>query len=81
MTRFADFIRETAATDLQLACHLVDWAFFADPTNPVAQQLVLEVYRERILDSSSNTQEILAYVDHMTAARAMQLELEVEPQR
>jgi alkyl sulfatase BDS1-like metallo-beta-lactamase superfamily hydrolase len=66
------FARETARTDLRLACHLADQAFRADPGDPLARQLVLDVYLARILDPSSNTQEILAYLDQMARARAAQ---------
>jgi alkyl sulfatase BDS1-like metallo-beta-lactamase superfamily hydrolase len=69
----ASAAREAAKTDIQLACHLADWAYYADPQSPIAQQLVIDVYKQRILDPASNTQEILAYVDHMTEARAGQL--------
>jgi alkyl sulfatase BDS1-like metallo-beta-lactamase superfamily hydrolase len=62
--------RSLAATDLPLACHLADWAWYADSGDPEAQQLVLEVYRRRILDPAANTQEILVYLDHMAAAHA-----------
>jgi len=68
--------RSLAETDVQLACHFADWAFLADPDHPAAQQLVLDVYKNRITDGRSNTQEILAYVDHMTDARRRQLERE-----
>jgi glyoxylase-like metal-dependent hydrolase (beta-lactamase superfamily II) len=71
--QLASVARETAKTDIQLACHLADWAYYADPSSPLAQQLIIDVYKQRILDPASNTQEILAYVDHMTEARAGQL--------
>ena len=38
------------------------------------QQLVIDVYRARIVDTRSNTQEMLAYLDAMTAARRRQIE-------
>ncbi len=60
--------------DVQLASHFADWAFHANPTDPGAQQLVIDVYRERILDPASNTQEMLAYLDAMTAARQAQID-------
>ena len=59
--------------DVQLACHFADWAWLAAPENPAVQQLVLTAYRARILDEDSNTQEMLAYIDAMTAARSRQL--------
>jgi len=65
---------EVANTDLQLACHLTDWAFLAEPENPEVQRLVIEIYRRRILDPHSNTQEMLTYLDAMAAARTLELE-------
>jgi alkyl sulfatase BDS1-like metallo-beta-lactamase superfamily hydrolase len=59
--------------DVQLACHFADWAWLAAPEDPAVQQLVLDAYRARILDEDSNTQEMLAYIDAMTAARSRQL--------
>jgi hypothetical protein len=37
------------------------------------QQLVIDVYRARIMDPATNTQELLTYLDQMTAARTRQL--------
>ena len=74
MEKLAARARELAETDLRLACHLADWAFLADPTDPLAQALVLETYKQRILDPESNTQEMVAYVDAMAAARQAQLD-------
>ena len=68
------FINNESRSDIQLASHFADLAFIARPEDPRVQELVLDVYRARILDPASNTQEILAYVDQMTAARARQLE-------
>ena len=66
--------RTLATTDLVMATHLTDWAWFAQPNNASVQQLVIDVYRLRILDESANTQEILAYVEIMAQARQRQLE-------
>jgi alkyl sulfatase BDS1-like metallo-beta-lactamase superfamily hydrolase len=74
MEKLAARARELAETDLRLACHLADWAFLADPTDPLAQTLVLEIYKRRILDPESNTMEMLTYVDAMAAARQAQLD-------
>ncbi|WP_062266605.1 MBL fold metallo-hydrolase [Endozoicomonas arenosclerae] len=63
-------------TDIVLASHLADWAWMADPDNANVQKLVIDVYRERINDLRSNTQEILAYLDQMTLARSKQLQRE-----
>lgn len=59
--------------ELDLAAHLADWAFYAEPADPTAQDLVIEVYRRRIEDPRTNTQERLAYLDAMVAAREAQL--------
>jgi alkyl sulfatase BDS1-like metallo-beta-lactamase superfamily hydrolase len=68
--------RELIPTDVQLACHLADWAFLADPEDPLAQALVLETYRARILHEDSNTMEMLSYLDAMVAARAARMRAE-----
>jgi alkyl sulfatase BDS1-like metallo-beta-lactamase superfamily hydrolase len=60
-------------SDVQLACHLADWAFLAQPDHPDVQALVIETYGLRILDPESNTMEMLTYIDQMTAARTLQL--------
>ena len=56
--------------DLTLASHFVDWAYYADPDNSKVQELVLLVYKKRILDENSMTQEMLVYLDQMTEIRA-----------
>lgn len=66
--------RASFASDLQMASHLADWAWLAAPDDPDVQQLVVDVYLARIVDTRSNTQEMLAYLDAMTAARSRQLE-------
>lgn len=63
------FSRELSGVDLTLASHFTDWAYYADPENPEVQQLVLEIYRRRILSDESVTQEMLVYLDHMAAVR------------
>lgn len=75
MKRFVGRARAVADEDLALASHLADWAFLADPTSPLAQQLVIDVYRRRVLDPRTNTQEMLEYVDAMAEARRRQLGL------
>lgn len=65
--------RELIATDITLASHLADWAWFAEPDDPLAHQLVLDVYRERILSPDSLTQESVAYLDHMAAVKQRQM--------
>jgi alkyl sulfatase BDS1-like metallo-beta-lactamase superfamily hydrolase len=66
--------RELAMSDIKLACHLTDWAFLAYPRDPDVQALVIEVYKRRVLDKESNTQEMLNYVDVMAQARQYQLD-------
>ena len=73
MEALAAEARALVRDDIRLACHLADWAFLADPGDATAQQLILDVYKARIIDPASNTQEILAYLDHMADARARQL--------
>jgi alkyl sulfatase BDS1-like metallo-beta-lactamase superfamily hydrolase len=73
MEGLATYARGVAARDVRLASHLVDYAFYADPEHPTAQELVLEIYKQRILDPRSNTMEMLEYLGAMTEARAQQL--------
>ena len=68
--------RDLLDTDVAQACHLADWAWLADPNDPDVQQIVIDVYRARILDPASNTQEMLVYLDQMGAARALQMKTE-----
>lgn len=58
-------------SDLAMAAHIADWAFLAEPENEDVQRLVIEVYSMRIMDPASNTQEMLAYLDHMAKVRGM----------
>ena len=58
--------RALAESDPSIACHLADWAYYADPGNRDAAQAVLDVYRTRIVTAHGNTQEVLMYLDHMT---------------
>jgi len=74
MERLDERAREILEGDSQLASQYADWAFEADPRDPLAQQLVIDVYRERILDPNCRTQEALAYIDAMTAARQAQID-------
>lgn len=66
--------RELIASDIKMACHLADWAWYADPDDPIAQQLVIDVYRNRVLDDDTNTMELLNYIKVMTEARDRQLQ-------
>jgi glyoxylase-like metal-dependent hydrolase (beta-lactamase superfamily II) len=65
---------ELTGSDVQLASHLIDWAWSAEPDDPLVQQAVIDVYLARIQDPDSNVQEILAYLDTMVGARHAQLE-------
>ena len=70
---FVGHARILLDTDLRLACHLADWAFEAEPSHAAVQQLVLDAYRSRIRDPTTNVQEILVYIDQMAAVRALQM--------
>lgn len=48
-------------------------AWYANPGNSVAQQLVIDVYRNRVIDKDTNTMEMLNYIKVMTEARQAQL--------
>jgi len=61
--------RSLSTSDPTMACHLADWAYFADPESVEAAQAVIDVYRDRVLHGSRNTQELLVLLDHMTDAR------------
>ncbi len=71
---FLEQVRARADTDLAVACHLVDWAYFAAPHDPDVQKLVIELYGRRVRDPNTPTQEALAYFDHMALVRALMLE-------
>ncbi len=66
--------REVLAGDVVMASHMAEWAYYAEPDNPSSQQLIIDVYKARILDDNSNTQEMLAYLDIMAEARARQMQ-------
>ena len=61
--------RELIQKDLRLASHLADWLFYARPWNKSVQDYVHDVYKARILAPSSNTMEMLTYLDQMARAR------------
>ncbi|MEO2167255.1 MAG: alkyl sulfatase dimerization domain-containing protein, partial [bacterium] len=73
MGALTDRARELIDSDLQMASHLADWAFYADPDDARAQAIIIDVYRARILDPATNTQEALTYIDQMSRAREHQL--------
>jgi len=61
-------VNELVDEDLVMACHLIDWAFLAEPDNPDVMRLTIEVYKRRMI-VSTNTQEALAYLEQMVIAR------------
>lgn len=63
------YSRKLSNSNLVLASHFADWAYFADPYNEKVQQLVLDIYSQRIMSAESVTQEMLVYLDHMSAVR------------
>ena len=68
--------RELMDSDIALASHLADWAFFAAPDDPAAQQLVLDVYRQRILRPDCYTQaERLRNIDYLTHSDSRSFQL------
>jgi alkyl sulfatase BDS1-like metallo-beta-lactamase superfamily hydrolase len=70
MNNLINHINNLIPYDLALASHFVDWAYYAEPDNKEVQELVLVVYKNRILDEKSMTQEMLVYLDQMTEIRA-----------
>ena len=68
MPAISRYARDLTNRDIRLAYHLADWLFYARPDNSEVQQLVVDVYKARILDPDTNTQEMLTYLDQMTAA-------------
>lgn len=61
-------------TNIKMACHLADWAFFAEPENREVQKLIMDIYSHRIMDPQSTTQEMLVYLDHMALVRGLMKE-------
>ena len=72
--------KDVAQTDIVMASHLSDWAFFAEPNNRAAQDFAIEVYKNRLLDPAVPEQEALAYYDHIALVRALQLEADSSPE-
>ena len=66
--------RALITSDIKMASHLADWAWYANPNDPIAQQLVIDVYRHRVIDKNTNTMEMLNYIKAMTDARQAQLD-------
>ena len=68
--RFAAKARALVAEgNLALASHLADWAWYADPSDPVAQRLVVDVYVARVLDPRTLLQERIEYLNRAAEAR------------
>jgi alkyl sulfatase BDS1-like metallo-beta-lactamase superfamily hydrolase len=65
--------RAVLASDVVMASHLADWAWLAEPGDSAVQQLVIDVYRARVIEPATNTQEMLTYIDQMAQARSAQL--------
>jgi len=74
INKLINMSRKLIESDIVMACHLADWAFLAEPENEEVRKLVIEAYSYRIMDSRSNTQEMLAYLDHMALVRGMMRE-------
>ena len=67
--------RELSVKDPVMACHLVDWAFFADEHHLEAARAVIDVYRDRIIHDTKNTQQVLVFLDQMAEARIRLLDV------
>lgn len=70
MDQLIKHIKRLIPSDLALASHFVDWAYYAEPENDEVHELVMSIYKKRILEESSKTQEMLVYLDRMTEIRA-----------
>lgn len=60
-------------SDPQMASIVADWAWLANPENQAVEEMVIKVYKARIMSSDTMTQERLAYLDHIMRIRAQQL--------
>ena len=66
--------RKQLETDIVMASHMADWAFYAAPNDPDAQDFAVAVYKQRLLDPAVPEQEALTYFDHIALIRALQTE-------
>ncbi|MEM9667877.1 MAG: MBL fold metallo-hydrolase [Pseudomonadota bacterium] len=70
---FLERAEKVAETDLALASHMADWAFFAEPDNDDVRAFAIDTYTTRLLDPGVTEQEALTYFDHAALVRALQL--------
>jgi alkyl sulfatase BDS1-like metallo-beta-lactamase superfamily hydrolase len=68
--KLVEHTKMLADENLALAANFADWAFLSDPDDPEVQQLVMDIYRRRILSPNTYTQEKLVYLDRMADVRA-----------
>jgi glyoxylase-like metal-dependent hydrolase (beta-lactamase superfamily II) len=61
--------RELAESDIQLASHLAEWCFYADPSDPEARSVMIEVFSRRAKEPGP-LMEVMAYTEAIE--RAMQ---------
>ena len=74
MEAFLDEAGAVAKSDIVMASHLADWAFFAEPENKMVQDFAIDIYKTRLLDPAVPEQEALVYFDHIALIRSLQLE-------
>jgi len=74
MESFLESGQQIRESDIVLASHMADWAFYAQPDHKPAQDFAIAVYRTRLLDPDVPEQEALAYFDHIALIRGLQLE-------
>ncbi|MEO9968570.1 MAG: alkyl sulfatase dimerization domain-containing protein [Hyphomonadaceae bacterium] len=74
MESFLESGRQVMESDIVLASHMADWAFYAEPDNREAQDFAVDVYRIRLLDPAVPEQEALTYFDHIALIRGLQSE-------
>lgn len=62
-------IEKLRHTDIRLACHLVDLAWLASPTDARVLQLAIDVWLQRLRTTEIPTQEAVTYVEHLVTLR------------